>query len=556
VILLMEEKQQTHQNAIEVLNVEQQHYQIQQKLEEYATSLKDGEPCPLCGSLSHPQKFNTLNIRESLANIKREIGNHEKMLVAIDKSLNRLTEINTALCLKEESLRKIEAKQDEHLNQLNAHRDLFEWDDLTDEKQLTEMFQQAEKLRNDISSLEKEIETLRIQIEKENNQKEMYSKALVELKNNSIQESAAANTLKEQLVIYQPESFFGMAPAAIEQEKDKLLKQYKLTEEQYQRLFDKLTLFRKDQDTLMGKLDSCRQSLVKEDELLRSVSLQLEEQLQKSAYSKPEYVRNILAVNIDPGQERRKVNTFRQEMDFAVKQLRILSDEMEDQQFDAEIYQKTQESVQKLSLELNRKNQEKGQAELSLQKLKADFEKRESLLQVFTKLENRLEDIKTLKQLFKGNGFVKYISSVYLQELVNSANDRFYKLSGQKLSLELNDENDFEVRDYLNGGKLRNVKTLSGGQTFQAALSLALALSDNTRRLSGADENFFFLDEGFGSLDKDSLRIVFETLKSLRHENRVVGIISHVEEMNQEIDIHLTIQNKEELGSFIGKSWE
>jgi exonuclease SbcC len=261
-------------------------------------------------------------------------------------------------------------------------------------------------------------------------------------------------------------------------------------------------------------------------------------------------------VNIDPGQERRKVNTFRQEMDFAVKQLRILSDEKEDQQFDAEIYQKTQESVQKLSLELNRKNQEKGQAELSLQKLKADFEKRESLLQVFTKLENRLEDIKTLKQLFKGNGFVKYISSVYLQELVNSANDRFYKLSGQKLSLELNDENDFEVRDYLNGGKLRNVKTLSGGQTFQAALSLALALSDNTRRLSGADENFFFLDEGFGSLDKDSLRIVFETLKSLRHENRVVGIISHVEEMNQEIDIHLTIQNKEELGSFIGKSWE
>lgn len=556
VILLLEEKQQTHQNAIEVLNMEQQHYQIQLKLEEYATALKNGEPCPLCGSLSHPQKFNTLNLQESLATIKKEISNHEKILVTIDKSLKRLTEINTALCLKEEALRKIEAKQEENLKKVQAHRELFEWDEFSDEESLSEIFQHAEKIRNDIASLEKEIEAIRIQTEKDINQKEMYSKALVELKNNSIQEAAAANTLKEQLVIYQSESFAGIAPEAIEHEKNKFLKQHKIIEEQYQLLSDRLTLLRKDQDMLLGKIGSCRQLLKNEEELLQTVSRHLEDELQKSAFNNQEAVRQILALNIDQEKERNKVNTFRQDLDFVVKQLRMLSDEMKDQVFDTELFQKTQEMVQKLSMELSLKNQEKGQAESRLHKLKVDFEKRVSLMQVFTKLENRLEDIKTLKQLFKGNGFVKYISSVYLRELVNSANDRFYKLSGQKLSLELNEENDFEVRDFLNGGKLRNVKTLSGGQTFQAALSLALALSDNTRRLSGAEENFFFLDEGFGSLDKDSLRIVFDTLKSLRHENRVVGIISHVEEMNQEIDIHLTIKNKEETGSFIEKSWE
>jgi exonuclease SbcC len=161
-----------------------------------------------------------------------------------------------------------------------------------------------------------------------------------------------------------------------------------------------------------------------------------------------------------------------------------------------------------------------------------------------------------LKQLFKGSGFVRYISSVYLQELVQAANERFYKLSGQKLRLEITPGNDFEIRDFMNDGKTRNVKTLSGGQTFQAALSLALALSDNTRKLSGTGENFFFLDEGFGSLDKESLQVVFDTLKALRHENRIVGIISHVEDMNQEIDIHLRIRNEEEKGSVIERSWE
>jgi exonuclease SbcC len=107
------------------------------------------------------------------------------------------------------------------------------------------------------------------------------------------------------------------------------------------------------------------------------------------------------------------------------------------------------------------------------------------------------------------------------------------------------------VRDFLNGGKVRNVKTLSGGQTFQAALSLSLALADSIQKITESNQNFFFLDEGFGSLDKESLSIVFETLKSLRKENRIVGVISHVEEMQQEIDNYLRIVMDDERGSII-----
>ncbi len=111
------------------------------------------------------------------------------------------------------------------------------------------------------------------------------------------------------------------------------------------------------------------------------------------------------------------------------------------------------------------------------------------------------------------------------------------------------------MRDFLNNGQVRSVKTLSGGQTFQASLSLALALAESIQKQNQTNQNFFFLDEGFGSQDKDSLQTVFNTLKSLRNEDRIVGVISHVEELQQEIDIFLDIYNDEEQGSQITESW-
>jgi exonuclease SbcC len=158
--------------------------------------------------------------------------------------------------------------------------------------------------------------------------------------------------------------------------------------------------------------------------------------------------------------------------------------------------------------------------------------------------------------MFKGGGFVSYISSVYLQNLCRAANERFYKLTRQQLQLEVTDKNDFQVRDFLNNGKVRSVKTLSGGQTFQASLSLALALAESVQQQNKAEQNFFFLDEGFGSLDKDSLQVAFDTLKSLRKENRIVGIISHVEDLQQEIDVYLKVFNDAFSGSKIEGSWE
>jgi exonuclease SbcC len=170
--------------------------------------------------------------------------------------------------------------------------------------------------------------------------------------------------------------------------------------------------------------------------------------------------------------------------------------------------------------------------------------------------EKRKENLELMKSLFRGSGFVNYISTVYLSQLVDHANIRFRHLTRQHLKLELSDNNEFLVRDFMNGGNLRSVKTLSGGQMFQCALSLALALSDSVQHRNKAEHNFFFLDEGFGALDKEALEVVFKTLKNLQKENRIVGIISHVDEMQQEVEINLKVINDPERGSLIINSWE
>jgi exonuclease SbcC len=190
--------------------------------------------------------------------------------------------------------------------------------------------------------------------------------------------------------------------------------------------------------------------------------------------------------------------------------------------------------------------------------LKACTEKmniKTGLLRTFSQVENRESDLKELNGLFQGKGFVKYVSSIYLRELCNTANLRFMKLTKNSLSLEIAEDNTFWVIDYLNGGRKRLLKTLSGGQTFQASLCLALALAEKVKSLNQADQSFFFLDEGFGALDKNALRVVFETLKSLRHENRIVGIISHVEELQQEVGVFAHVELDPEQGSQISYSY-
>src|SRR5690606_23965612 len=128
-----------------------------------------------------------------------------------------------------------------------------------------------------------------------------------------------------------------------------------------------------------------------------------------------------------------------------------------------------------------------------------------------------------------------------LREICEIANRRFRKLTNNHFALILGEDNQFNVRDYLHDGQVRSVKTLSGGQIFQVSLCLALALAESIQSRTKTRQNFFFLNAGLGTLNGEAMSLVMESLTSLRQECRVVGLSSHVDSMQQELDMYLHI---------------
>lgn len=141
--------------------------------------------------------------------------------------------------------------------------------------------------------------------------------------------------------------------------------------------------------------------------------------------------------------------------------------------------------------------------------------------------------------------FEVYVQMKFFEEIINRSNVRFIEMTNGKFRLKRKKISDnktsqagleFEVFD-TNSGKCRDIKTLSGGESFQAALSLALGLSDTVQMNSGGVEiNNMFVDEGFGTLDSESLNKVMRSLFKLSESNKLIGIISHVEKLKEAID--------------------
>lgn len=158
--------------------------------------------------------------------------------------------------------------------------------------------------------------------------------------------------------------------------------------------------------------------------------------------------------------------------------------------------------------------------------------------------------------------FEQYVQAFYFEQVIYEANMRLKKMSGGRYALKRRTEAenkrsvtglDLEIMDYFTG-KARSVKSLSGGESFKAALSLALGLSDVIQSYAGGVVvETMFVDEGFGSLDKDSLEQAVAILKELATDNRIVGIISHVEELKECIDKKILL-TKSTRGSSI--SWD
>ncbi len=151
-----------------------------------------------------------------------------------------------------------------------------------------------------------------------------------------------------------------------------------------------------------------------------------------------------------------------------------------------------------------------------------------------------------------------YVQTTYFDRILRRANVRFLMMSGGQYELMRREEAEnnrsqtgleLDVLDHYNGTR-RSVKSLSGGETFQASLSLALGLSDEVQALAGGIRlESMFVDEGFGSLDEDALQQAIGALSSLTEGNRLVGIISHVAELKEKIETQIVVKKEKTGGS-------
>jgi DNA repair protein SbcC/Rad50 len=158
-------------------------------------------------------------------------------------------------------------------------------------------------------------------------------------------------------------------------------------------------------------------------------------------------------------------------------------------------------------------------------------------------LEKRFDTYAALAQDMKGNEFQDYLLIGVQQQLLRRATKTMQDITRERYTLELI-ESEFHVRDAWNGTESRGVKTLSGGESFIASLSLALSLSDY---LAGSQAlGALFLDEGFGTLDADALEMVANTLENLQTQGRMVGVITHVPALAERLPTRLHIEKAQD----------
>ena len=185
--------------------------------------------------------------------------------------------------------------------------------------------------------------------------------------------------------------------------------------------------------------------------------------------------------------------------------------------------------------------EQRGANQQRLDKLKVANEEWIRLEHERNSLSHRQNLLKTLQTVFKGNAFVEFIAQEQLTNVSLDASERLKQLTNQRYALEVDAEGGFIMRDDANGGVRRPVSSLSGGETFLTALALALALSTQIQLRGESPLEFFFLDEGFGTLDANLLETVMNTLEKLHLQNLTIGIISHVPELKNRLSRRLVL---------------
>lgn len=259
------------------------------------------------------------------------------------------------------------------------------------------------------------------------------------------------------------------------------------------------------------------------------------------------------AAYLPPEQQRQlelAIASFEADTEQLTRRELELTKQIAGRSFDAEAYAALTREQEQLSARLKELAAELGSKRRELELLSERLDKLQGLRQRQRELEAELELSKQLAQDLRGDKFQDFLLSRAQRALAQHASHILQAITDGRYTLLLQG-NSYMVKDFWQDGEPRDVRTLSGGESFIASLALALALSDT---IAGSQAlGALFLDEGFGTLDSEMLDSVAAVLESLSQSGRMVGVITHVQALSERLPARLVVRKGPE-GSSV--AWE
>ncbi|EGC78380.1 nuclease SbcCD [Treponema denticola F0402] len=543
----------------EKLKKEKRDLEINAEASALAVHLKDGEPCPVCGSIHHPSPAveNTesiFSLDEKIQKCERSI---EKFNLDKDSLSNSLTARNKDADWHKEQL----AELDRSFFNLNEEfkNASFIFKEMPSEKTVEDILPQAGKEAEKDALLFKEAQTAntsKINLEQKlssiQTQKEALTEALTNIK---IKESELNTILHEKKKQY--DEAFKSIPSDIQKgniddtiegcnemifASDRKISGY---EERLKENNDRHT-------SIKAGLIQRQEQLAKWEKSLLEEEKNLKDSFERKGFSSLKELLDSILLEEKIADFEETITKFKEEKITLEHSAAGLKKDIEGKTFIQP--EKLEDEIIILQKNLDEEQDRLAEIKSSLDKLKDLFERRQSLL---NELKQRAEEAQLITELSLSlNGSNKYklkfdiwMLSAFLREIIVYANTRLERMSGGryvlKLSKELSGNNlsglDMEIYDAYTGG-IRPTASLSGGETFMVSISLALGLADSIQTRSGGIRlDSMFIDEGFGSLDEASLENAISILDEVRG-NRMVGIISHVSELKTRIPQKIEIE--------------
>ncbi len=494
-----------------------------------ANHLHDGEECPVCGSLSHPNKATT---EEDMVT--------KEQLEAFKKKLD----------MKDELYRNAAADVKVNLAQLaDKEKEISSYGIKLDA--ITSLFSQLVESGKHLAKEVKELTASREQLMK---LKEIQEKIVVEIKQLEPEREKLDRTYQEQRTTYKAdlavyEERLRNIPEAVRvlTELQKQINEASATKVRLEKAWENVqTLFQKTKEEYTKAVSNtahAKSQLQETKNKRESFEQQFKDALHEAAFVSEEAYHQAKMSPENLQTQKVEIKQFNQQLVTMKQQVTDLKDVLKEKtRVDLTMLGKRLEQLkQDYELALNQLNRSKEHqreaADLKINIMEANEHVRDS--------EKKLGVISDLYDVIRGqNGrkisFERYLQIEYLEQIIDAANSRLKELSNGQYYLTRSDRQEshgkqsglaLDVYDSYTG-QTRDVKTLSGGEKFNASLSLALGMSDVIQSFQGnISINTMFIDEGFGSLDEESLTKAIDTLIDLQQSGRMIGVISHVQEL-------------------------